>query len=221
MNFIKTLNQAIAENDVFLARGSIITYVDNDSNEGYMVALEIADKVNRIFQEKGIALFEPEDNWLKPLSREEWTPEYWNNIKAAMRMNFSREKIILATEVATHLRNQGNIEFQVSANSVKDSEANSARKRERQSPRTSPNSPRSGASSLRRTHGALHSGTPGRITVKRRSDSQLGLIVGTIVVGAVVGGAVGAAIGATAAGAVVGGAVVGGVVYCKNNKRRK
>lgn len=209
MNFIKTLDQAIAMNNVFLARGSIITYVDNDSQRKHMVALEIADKVNRIFQEKGITFFEPEDNWLKPLSREEWNPEYWNNIKAAMRMNFSREKIILASDVATHLRNQGNIKFQASANSEEDSDY------------TSPISPRAGSSSSRRTHGSSHPGTPGRITVKRRSESQSGLIVGAMVVGAVVGGVVGVAIGATTAGAVVGGAVVGGVVYYKNNNRRR
>lgn len=192
MDFIKTLDKAIAENDIFLARGSLITYVDNDPKREHFIALVVADKVDSIFRDKGLDFFEAEDNWLKPVPEDEWDSDYWNNIKAAMRMNFSREKISLATHVASKLRGKGDAKFQPNASF------------QRESIKSNPQ-----INNQKKSY-----------STKRHSGSQSELpIVGAIVIGIVVGGIVGAVIGATIACAVVGGAVVGGVSYLKNERR--
>lgn len=212
MNFIQALEEAIAGNDVFLARGSIITYVDMDARRERMGALEVADEVNRIFQRKGIALFETEDQWLKPRPQEEWDAQYWNDVKAAMQMNFSREKIELATRIATHLRNQGNARFQASASSSTTPETTHSPQGDWPSSR--PGSSHRGASEAGRR-------TP-RVIVEKRSESHSGTIVVAAAVGAIVGAVAGAVIaGTAAAGAVVGGVLAGGVAYCKTNKRER
>lgn len=212
MNFIKTLEDAIAGNNVFLARGSIITYVDHDSQEEHMCALEVADEVNRIFQKKGIALFEQEDHWLKPRPQEEWDAQYWNDVKAAMWMNFSREKIELASRVAMYLRKRGDADFQTSSASSTPSDTTYSLQGDRPSSRPVP-SHRGASEAGRRTP---------RVTVGKRSESHSGAVAVAAAVGAVVGAVAGAVIaGTAAAGAVVGGVLAGGVAYCKTNKRER
>lgn len=102
------LRNAVESGSVDRARSAIITHIDDDSRNVAMIALEIADEVAKILPD----LYEEDNGRLDVPSVEEWDRTFWNRIKAALGLNFSRDKVELATRVAEHLRAKGVAEFQ-------------------------------------------------------------------------------------------------------------
>jgi len=75
-------------------------------DEGFLVLIgicdtdtkEIADKVNDLLKEKGISLY-MQDSGSISFSQTRWDESVWNRAKAALRVNFSREKILYITQL--------------------------------------------------------------------------------------------------------------------------
>ena len=109
------LRNAVESGSVDRARSAIITHIDDDSRNVAMIALEIADEVAKILP----GLYEEDNGRLEIPSVEEWNGAFWNRIKAALGLNFSRDKIELATRVADHLRAKGVAKFQANASDVR------------------------------------------------------------------------------------------------------
>lgn len=111
--FNAPLKRAIDALDISGARAVIIGYLDEDAHREPMLALKVADKVNRIFKEHEKDLFSEDNNRITSTPKAEWSPEFVNKLRASLRLNFSREKIAFTLEVIRYLRSQGNKEFQI------------------------------------------------------------------------------------------------------------
>lgn len=192
--FNKPLKDAIDANDISAARAAIITHADSDFFNKTANALEIADRANDLLKAQGKNLYVP-DNGILDLSCIVWDECVWNRAKAALRINFSREKLEFATKLIS-LRN-ASIPKNSRPKPVEPEEISSSRDYNRHS------------------QPQVHRKYPKPQLQQRRKVDKNGMVVTGVVVGAVVGGVVGAAVGATVAGAVIGGAVVGGVSYYK------
>lgn len=107
------LRFALNELNVIYARSEIIGFLDQDRHSDSMVALKKADKANQVFKEHGKTLYVPDNGRLERLPKEEWSPDYYFRLKAALLINFSREKLVLAQEVIRYLRSKGERMFQV------------------------------------------------------------------------------------------------------------
>lgn len=92
------LANAIETGNVSAARAAIITQADSDYFAGTTTALSIADHANELLKAKGIDLFVP-DNGYSSLTPNVWDEEAWNMGKAALRLNFSREKVEYVTKL--------------------------------------------------------------------------------------------------------------------------
>lgn len=104
----KPLRNAVESGSVERAQSAIITHVDDDSRNPTMVALEIADEVAKVLPN----LYEEDNGRFEVPAEDTWDVTFWNRTKAALGLNFSREKIELATRVALYLRSQGILGFQ-------------------------------------------------------------------------------------------------------------
>lgn len=185
--FNKPLANAVASGSVSDARAAIITHADSDYFDGTANALSIADKASELLKSKGIDLFVP-DNGSISFSGEVWNESDWNRAKAALRLNFSREKLQYVTKlVGKHRRPQPT------------------------STVSPTNYPQRGSTISGSSTGSRRGTRP---SIRRRDNRQSTIVTG-VVVGVVVGGVVGAAVGATVAGAIIGGAVAGGVTFYK------
>lgn len=107
------MRRALNKLNVIHARSTIITFLDQDQHSDSMVALKEADKANQVFKEHGKTLYVPDNGRLERLPKEEWSPDYYFRLKAALLVNFSREKVALAQEVIRYLRSKGVNMFQV------------------------------------------------------------------------------------------------------------
>jgi len=201
--FNKPLQAAIDAGDVSAARAAIITHADSDFFDGTANALEIADKVNDLLKEKGISLY-MQDSGSISFSQTRWDESVWNRAKAALRVNFSREKILYITQL---------VKQHIPISPKKTTEDYSA-------PLTDPMRPTGGYKEPPRPSNHNHSRDYVRPqqTIKpmpRHKIDRQGMVITGVVVGAVIGGVVGVAVGATVTGVIIGGAVAAGVTICK------
>jgi hypothetical protein len=224
MTYNKPLKQAIEKHDIIKARAAIITYVDNDATNEQHIGLKIADEISKLFQDKNMSFYEEDDGRLNCSLPNISTSELWNKAKAALSLNFSREKIVFATQIAHELRMRGETGFLPKKQSKpvnnQPHSSHFATKDDRDSvgAASSPQDyyrPQAPQSTRRSSSRTSQHHKPHVIGSRKSSSSQQTAMAGAIIVGVVVGGVVGAVIGATVVGAVVGGAVGGGVTYYK------
>ena len=200
-SFNKPLKEAIDANDISAARAAIITHADSDFFNKTANALEIADRVNDLLAAQGKTLYVP-DNGNLDLSCVVWDESVWNRAKAALRINFSREKLAFATKLISIRNASYSRRAQSTPTEAEDSGAYIG----------ATSSPRDYS---RHPQPQVHRKHPRPQIQPRHKIDKNGMIVTGVVVGVVVGGVVGATVGATVAGAIIGGAVVGGVSYYK------
>ncbi len=101
--FPPKLIKAIHEGNDIHARTAIIGLLDHDDrnpSEIYSIAL----KAEKLFKEKNVELFEPDDHIVERPSREEWTRRTLIKVKAALLTNFSKEKVKLGCEIKEQLK---------------------------------------------------------------------------------------------------------------------
>lgn len=108
-----SLKEAINSQDINKAKSVLIGYLDDDARREPMLALKVADKTNRIFEDQGKKLYDEDDGRHTSIPKEEWSSTVIRTIKASLRLNFSREKIALALEIIRYLRNKGDEKFQI------------------------------------------------------------------------------------------------------------
>lgn len=99
MVYPETLQKALTSGDIIAIRAALIAVVDKDKNAPQAKATMFAEAVSVELASKNIQLFVEDNGRFKLPPEQEWTPETWHNIKAAMQTNFSREKFILADQV--------------------------------------------------------------------------------------------------------------------------
>lgn len=107
------LRKALNELDISSAKAAVIGLLDEDNHNDPMVALKEADKANQVFKEHGKTFYVSDNGRPERLPKEEWSSNYIIKLKAALRLNFSREKIALIQEVIRYLRSKGEDRFQV------------------------------------------------------------------------------------------------------------
>lgn len=112
MQYSAMLKEAVETRNKSLAKAAIVTVIEDDRNIDAPIGLKLADEVNVIFAKNGEPLFEEEDHRLKVPEKNEWNKAFWNRIKGSLGLNFSRERIALATEVMLYLRAKGDPDFQ-------------------------------------------------------------------------------------------------------------
>lgn len=195
--FNEPLIQAVESGDVSAARAAIITHADSDYFAGTATALLIADHASEFLKAKGVTLFMPDDGSIA-LTVGQWDEEVWNRAKAALRLNFSREKLDYITKlVRQHKTARTSVSgtpgaFEGHTNSY----GNSARCC-------------SCTNYLENSSGGESSSISG----------HSGTMVFAIAAGVVIGGGIGAVVAGTfkavVAGAIAGGVVGGGILFLK------
>lgn len=119
----KTILKGLKEWKIIRVRTGIMTHLDRDESRSPMLAVNVADKVNRfvkahleefdIDKPDADGLYDKDNHRLTVPPKDEWNAEFLIRIKASLLINFSREKLVLAQEVIRYLRSKGEDWFQV------------------------------------------------------------------------------------------------------------
>ena len=119
----KTVIKGLKEWKITRVRTGIMTHLDRDESRSPMLAVKVADKVNRfvkahleefdIDDPNADGLYDKYNHLLTVPPKDEWDVEFLIRIKDTLYTNFSREKLVLAQEVIQYLRSKGDEDFQV------------------------------------------------------------------------------------------------------------
>lgn len=204
------LKTAIAKKDIIAIRSALIALADKDYDASTPIARLVSLEVADYLQQYNIELFVADNGRLTLPPPAEWTKETWHGVKAAMQINFSKEKFILAEEIIKSLKDktktvlparESNEKMEDVSNAVSDDDIyediitpqNPAGSNYRQ-PYTS--RPTTGNGQRPHTHTSRPRPRPYRSNPHSSILITGGvLIIGGIVVGAIVAGVIGAVIG--------------------------
>ena len=99
MKFSSELENSIKVRDITGIRAALIAYLDAGCTEN---ALDISDEVKNLLCKEGIELFDADDARFTPSNESDLKADL-RKLKAALRLNFSREKISLGTVIKNKL----------------------------------------------------------------------------------------------------------------------
>ena len=204
------LKAAIANKDVIAIRSALIALADKDYDASTPIARLVSLEVADYLKQYNIELFVADNGRLTLPPPAEWTKETWHGVKAAMQINFSKEKFILAEEIIKSLKDktktvlparESNEKMEDVSNAVSDDDIyediitpqNPVGSNYRQ-----PYTSRPTTGNGQRPH--THTGRPRPRPYRSNPHSSIlitggVLIIGGIVVGAIVAGVIGAVIG--------------------------
>ena len=207
MRYSDKLQTAIQEQNIVHARTAILSYLNRDETNPTPQALRIAIEVADKFTNPEDPFWDPENHLWEIPPQHEWDVHFLIKIKAALLTNFSKEKLELAEQVISYLREQGLRDFQAKRTPEKDLSLEQASRGEKKN--------------IISPQPAYHPGGKYQTTPRRRApsrDPQTEFLAGAIVGGVALGGAglmigliAGCALKATVSGIVIGG-VAGGLL---------
>ena len=105
MKFSPELENSIKARDITGIRAALIAYLDAGCTEN---ALDISDEVKNLLCKEGIELFDVDDARFTPSNESDFKADL-RKLKAALRLNFSREKISLGTKIKNKLEYTSNM----------------------------------------------------------------------------------------------------------------
>ena len=120
MQYSDKLQTAIQEQNIVHARTAILSYLDRDETNPTPQALRIAIEVADKFTNPEDPFWDPENHLWEIPPQHEWDVHFLIKIKAALLTNFSKEKLELADQVISYLREQGLRDFQAKRTPEKD-----------------------------------------------------------------------------------------------------
>lgn len=99
---------------------AIIGELSDDRHRGVPMALKMADEAEAQLKKRGLALYEPDDGEydVDTVSPGKGSESEFKQLRAALRENFSREKLQRAIWLIRDLRDQGNPKFESRSESV-------------------------------------------------------------------------------------------------------